>query len=154
MNGDFRTIISGLATVVAIAVIFGYATWGKSFAELDGYTLKAEFGRINGVGVGSPVQLAGIQVGAVTSARLIQESKRAEIAMTIQDGIEVPTDSVALIVSDSLFSDKFIRIDPGGMLDVLGDGDRFEYVQDSIDLIGLFQKIVESAERNRGIVPE
>jgi len=150
---SWAEVAAGLATLAIFAVIFSYATWGRALTEIGGYAVHASYHRIDGLIVGSKVRLAGIEVGDVTAVRLLPEGDRAEVAMRIRDGIDIPTDSVAAIVSDSMFADKFVRIDPGAETRMLAAGERIKYVQDSIDLIGVFQKLVENAEQRLGIDP-
>jgi len=139
--------------VIAFALVFSYATWGGALTEIGGYRLHASYQRVDGLIVGSKVRLAGVEVGDITSIRLGTESERAIVTMRIDDSIDIPTDSVAAIVSDSMFADKFVRIDPGAETSMLADGDRIQYVQNSIDLIGVFEKLVKNAEQRLGIDP-
>jgi len=150
---SWADIAAGVATLVVFALVFSYATWGRALTEIGGYAVHASYHRIDGLIVGSKVRLAGVEVGDVTAVQLLPEGDRAEVAMRIRDGIAIPADSVASIVSDSLFADKFVRIDPGAETAMLAAGDRIPYVQDSIDLIGVFQKLVENAEQRLGIDP-
>ena len=140
---SWAEVAAGLATVVVFALVFSYATWGRALTEIGGYQVHASYHRIDGLVVGSKVRLAGIEIGDVTATRLLPGGDLAEVVMRIQDGIDIPADSLAYIVSDSLFADKFVKIDPGAETRMLAAGDRINYVQDSIDLIGIFQKLVD-----------
>ncbi len=140
-------------TLVALGLVFSYATWGRALTELGGYNINAGFHRIDGLVGGSKVRLAGIDVGEVVAMSLNTDTDQAEVVMRIQDGINIPADSVAAIVSDGLFGSKFIEVDPGGDTRMMTNGDGFGFVQDSIDLIGIFQKLVESAQQRLGIDP-
>jgi phospholipid/cholesterol/gamma-HCH transport system substrate-binding protein len=143
----------GLLTLAILGLIFSYATWGRALTDLGGFEVTATYRRVDGLIVGSKVRLTGIDVGQVASMKVNADSDRADVTMRIRSGVDIPIDSVAAIVSDSLFGDKFIEIDPGGDDRMLGPGGRFDFVQDSIDLIGIFQKMVEAAERRLGIDP-
>ena len=153
MKDSWREIAAGSMTLVVFALVFSYATWGGALTEIGGYRIHASYHRIDGLVVGSKVRLAGIEIGDVTALRLMPAGDQARVTMRLQSGIDIPADSVAAIVSDSMFADKFVRIDPGGDTRMLAAGDRIEYIQDSIDLIGIFQKLVENAERRLGIDP-
>ena len=153
MIGTWRDVFSGLATLVVLGLIFSYATWGRALTELGGYDVSAGFHRIDGLVVGSKVRLAGIDVGEVISMRLDTDADLAEVVMRIENDINIPADSVAAIVSDGLFGSKFIEVDPGGDSRMMSTGDSFGFVQDSIDLIGIFQKLVENAQHRLGIDP-
>ncbi len=153
MKDSWQEIGAGLVTLVVFALIFSYATWGRALSEGDGYPVHADFHRIDGLAIGSKVRLGGIEIGEVTAARLIPEKFEVRVTMRLKDGIDLPADSVAAIVSESLFGDKYVAIGPGGDTRLLAAGDRIEYIQDSIDLIGVFQKLVENAEQRLGLDP-
>lgn len=153
MKDSWQEIGAGLVTLVVFALIFSYATWGRALTEGDGYPVHADFHRIDGLVIGSKVRLGGIEIGEVTAARLIPEKFEVRVTMRLKDGIDLPADSVAAIVSESLFGDKYVEIGPGGDTRLLAAGDRIEYIQDSIDLIGVFQKLVENAEQRLGLDP-
>ncbi|MDH5559019.1 MAG: hypothetical protein OEZ03_16855, partial [Alphaproteobacteria bacterium] len=44
---------------------------------------------------------------------------------------------------------RFIRLEPGGELDMLQDGERLDYTQGSIMFEDLLAKIILTVERNR-----
>jgi len=142
--------MAGLGAIAVIALLFAYGTWGRALSEIGGYMVSAEYARVDGVVPGSEVRLAGVKVGEVVDLRLQSETRRPVVDMRIEDGIRIPVDSVAAILSDGLFSAKFIRIDPGFEEKILGEQDRFRYGQDSIDLIRIFEKIVLTAEGSAG----
>ncbi len=153
MDKGWSETVYGVATLVVLGLIFSYATWGGALTDIGGYTVRADYGRIDGLVVGSKVRLTGIDIGDVASVRFLPDDDRAEVFMRIRSGVEIPDDSGALIVSDSLFSSKFIQVDPGGSTDFMANGDEFSFVQDSVDVIGIFQKLVENAEQRLGIDP-
>ena len=93
--------------------------------------------------------LAGIPVGQVAGYAYDPEGQRAIVTFTIQDDIKIPLDSVALIVSDGLLGAKYIKIQPGGELDMMQSGDEFEYVQDAIAFEEILEKVILNAEHQR-----
>lgn len=151
MSKSLQEIIAGLGCVIAIAVIFFYATWGGAAVGIEGYKLRAQYERIDGLIIGSEVRLAGVVIGEVERIRYLADVDRAEVLLKMRNGFQIPVDSIAGIHSDNLFSEKFIRIDPGGSEEMLPAGGQFTYVQNSIDLIGVFQKLVENAEQRLGL---
>ena len=59
------------AFVVAIAAgffVFMYSIGGLG-GPAKGYTVKASFGSVNGISVGTDVRMAGIKIGSVTAQR-------------------------------------------------------------------------------------
>ncbi|MGH6953096.1 MAG: MlaD family protein, partial [Alphaproteobacteria bacterium] len=119
-----------------------------------GYTLRAHFGRIDGLAEGAEVRLAGIRVGSVGRARLDVESNEVIVDLSIDFDVRVPRDSAAKIVSSSLLGGKYVLLSAGGDSDMLLPGDSFEYSQDSVILEQVLARIVEQAERRRALQQE
>lgn len=59
---------------------------------------------------GSAVVIAGVKVGRID--KLTIEGPLARVDMTLQDGLDLPTDSFATRRADSLFGDSYIEIIP------------------------------------------
>ena len=81
--------------------------------------------------------------------KLVPDGHRAEITMRIRSDIELPTDSIALIVSAGMLGGKYIKLEPGGETEVFAAGDYFEYVQGAVIFEELLEKIVLDAEGRR-----
>ena len=81
--------------------------------------------------------------------RLDPESTMAYLTLSIDSGIELPADTSAMIVSESVLSGKHVKLDPGGSFDMMGVGDSVEYVQDSVIIEGILERIVRAAEQRR-----
>lgn len=114
-----------------------------------GYELTARFGSIAGIGTGTKILLAGIEVGEVVHRAYEPERQRAIIHMSMRGDIEIPLDTVAMIVSDGLMGNKYIKLLPGGEIEMMRDGDTFEYVQDSIIFEEILEKVILNAEHKR-----
>ena len=74
--------------------------------------LTATFNRVDGLVVGDEVRLGGIRVGSVQRMTLVDDF-RARIALQLDAGVRLPTDSAAAIHTDGLFGSKFVVLDPG-----------------------------------------
>ncbi len=145
-----ETLLSiGVLVVAVVFLIHGVTVSGQT--PIAGtYTIKAKFENIDGIEVGDQVRVAGIEVGKVSGVTLDVDNFLVEVTMTIRGGIEMFTDSFAAIQTTGLFGGKYIQIDPGGGEDtLLRDGDFIAYVQDSVILDELVQKIVSFAQSNR-----
>lgn len=118
----FETVM-GLM-VLGIAGLFLYFAY--SVADLQavkGYTLTARFLKVGGLNVGADVMINGIKIGTVVGQHLDSENYDAEIKMSIASDVKLPKDSVAMISSNGLMGNKFIKIDPGKSKELLADGD-------------------------------
>ena len=135
----------------AVFMIYSYASDAQPSANGggDGFYLSAQFSAVDGVGVGSPVLLAGIPVGKVVRQELDPETHSAILTFSIDEELELPIDSVAEVTSDGVFGGKYIRIEPGADIELLENGDPFEFVQDSVILEELLEKIITRAEERR-----
>ena len=130
--------------VLAAAIAFGaYAvtTTGFRLGEA-GYPLTASFRSLEGITVGSDVRLAGVKVGTVTGIALNDETYRADMSLSVQDGIRIPDDSAIVISSEGLLGGNFVEISPGGSLFYYEAGDEILDTQGSVSLISLLLKYV------------
>jgi phospholipid/cholesterol/gamma-HCH transport system substrate-binding protein len=140
-------LIGALALVAfALFVVFAFTV---NQASVSGYTLYAKYNHIDGLPLHADVRIAGIRVGEVATESLAADNQ-ALVAMVIEPGMVIPSDSAAVIASDGLFGGKFIKIVPGGDATVLKHGGSFDYVQDSVDFEHILQRIVQEAEAKRG----
>jgi phospholipid/cholesterol/gamma-HCH transport system substrate-binding protein len=137
-----RNILETLLGAVVLIVAIGFLAFAYSSSQInqqDGYELIARFDRVDGLEPGSDVRVSGIKVGSVLGQTLDPATYRAEVRFTVRDGVELPADSSAAVVSDGLLGGKYLRIEPGGDIDMLRPGDEVTLTQSAIsleDLIG------------------
>jgi phospholipid/cholesterol/gamma-HCH transport system substrate-binding protein len=143
-----HTLLGG--AVMLIGIIALVLSQGAALTkDGDGYELTARYGSIAGVGLGTKVLLTGIQVGEVVRRKYEPGQQRAVIVMNMRGDVEIPLDTVAMIVSDGLMGNKYIKLQPGGEVEMMRDGDEFEYVQDSIIFEEILEKVILNAEQKR-----
>ena len=139
------------AAVVAVAVVFVVLAYtSASVSAVNGYELDARFSRVDGLTVGSDVRLGGIKIGSVTGLALDTATYQAVASLGIARDVELPSDSSARILSEGLLGGSFVDIQPGGDEEMLGEGGRFEYTQDPVNLVDLLGRFVFSAAEQRG----
>jgi phospholipid/cholesterol/gamma-HCH transport system substrate-binding protein len=144
------------AFVVAIAAgffVFMYSIGGLG-GPAKGYTVKASFGSVNGISVGTDVRMAGIKIGSVTAQDLDRETYRASVEMALDATVKLPEDSTAKIASESLLGGKFISLEPGGSETVIASGGEIEFTQDAIDIFGLVSQFVLGSSKSGDKKPE
>lgn len=126
-----RNIISGLCALVLLA---SATTIGIkfSFGYFDpGYELIAQFDTAGqGLIADSDVKMRGLNVGHVQSIDLVDGGAR--IVLFIEDGVEVPTSTVAVIRPKTLFGEKFVDLVPGALEGSTSSGDLYA-AGDTID---------------------
>jgi len=143
-NG-FETLLGAL--VIAIAAAFLYHNY--QVADLgsdDGYSIYADFSSIGGLKQGDDVVISGVKVGAVEAVKLNPESFLAEVKLHIENGIELPADTAALISSESLLGGLFLALEPGGEEDIIEAGGRIEYTQAPQNLEQLLGQFIFSLQ--------
>jgi phospholipid/cholesterol/gamma-HCH transport system substrate-binding protein len=143
-NRSIAEVLTGAAVLVIAAGFLVYAVAHSGRSAASGYTLYARFDHIDGLTVGSDVQIAGVKVGSVTGARLDPKSFLAIVALTVRDDIHLPTDSAAEIDSESLLGGKYLALTPGGADAQLKAGDTITITQGSISLEQLLGKFIFS----------
>ncbi|MCY4480204.1 MAG: outer membrane lipid asymmetry maintenance protein MlaD [Rhodospirillales bacterium] len=139
-----RSLVETLLGAVVLAVAIGFVVFAynrSGVATVSGYEVSAAFNRVDGITNGSDVRIGGIKVGTVIDRELEPETFRAVLSMSIDETVELPTDSTAAVVSDGLLGGKFIDLQPGAEESLIKDGGRISYTQSSLlleELIGKF----------------
>ena len=144
----FETLV-GAAVVVVAAVALVIAFTGERLSGLPGYLVYAHYDQADGLKPGGAVLIGGLKIGEVEVLRLERTTNKAVVVMRIQSEIGIPADSAALILSDGLLGDKYIKIEPGSDDETMKDGDRFDLVQDAVIVEQLLERIVRDAEVRR-----
>ena len=82
-----------------------------------GYTIKVLFNFVNGIGVGAPVRLAGVQVGEVKYVQSIYDKEegrsKASVALYLRKYAMVEKDAPITVNTLGLLGEKYIEILPG-----------------------------------------
>ena len=143
-----KTLVGALVVAVGVAA-FVLSQRGDHHAIEGGYKVKASFGSIDGVSPGTKVLLTGLPVGEVDTFFYSEQRQRAIVTLSIRHGIEIPLDSVVMIVTDGLLGGKYLKIQAGGDTEMMKPGDQFDYTQDSIVFEEILQKVILNAEENR-----
>ncbi len=122
--------IMGLV-VLLIAGLFLYFAYSVSDLQVvKGYGLTARFLKVGGLNVGADVMINGIKIGTVVGQQLDNENYDAEIKLSIAPNVKLPKDSSAMISSNGLMGNKFIKIEPGKSKELLKDGDEIIHTKD------------------------
>ncbi len=137
-------VLAGLLVLVVAAGFLAYALATSGAASVPGYTLSAQFDRIDGLTMGSDVRMAGVKVGAVTATSIDPKTYMAVVDFTVQKNIELPTDSSAAIASQSLLGGKYLALVPGGSEQMIPPGGQVTITQGSVSLEDLLGKFIFS----------
>jgi phospholipid/cholesterol/gamma-HCH transport system substrate-binding protein len=105
-----------------------------------GYVVNADFPSVGGLKIGSPVEIAGVQIGNVNGIHLVED--QARVVMSIRSGVTLGEDSIASIKTKGLIGEKYIRISPGGSDRSIPPNGKIRDVEPPVDLEELLSKYV------------
>jgi phospholipid/cholesterol/gamma-HCH transport system substrate-binding protein len=135
----------GLFVAIGIAALFFMALQISnlgSYSSGDSYTISANFQNSGGLKVKSPVSVAGVKIGRVSSITLNKESHESVVEMRIEAQYNnLPDDSGASIYTAGLLGEQYISIDPGSSEDYLQDKSKIDITSSAIvleEMIGKF----------------
>jgi phospholipid/cholesterol/gamma-HCH transport system substrate-binding protein len=137
---------TGLFVLLGFAALAFLTTQlpGKSLAigrAPETFKVTARFDNIGDLKVGSPVTMAGVNVGRVESIRFDPRDYKAAVTLRIEKEYSaIPEDSDASIQTAGLLGGKYIGIGPGGSETFLKDGSQIEFTQSAIVLESLVNK--------------
>lgn len=135
-----ETLIGGVVVAVAVGFLYVVSQTTGVTGPSGSYELTASFRSAEGINVGTDVRMAGVKIGTVTGLALNPLNYRADTRFTVLEGLELSTDTQALVSSEGLLGGNFIEIVPGGAPDNLGNGDEVEDTQGSISIVNLLLK--------------
>jgi phospholipid/cholesterol/gamma-HCH transport system substrate-binding protein len=135
-------LLAGGVVLAAALGFLGYAVANTGRTTVSGYALHAAFDNISGISVGSPVRLAGVQVGSVTAARVDPQSYRAVLTFTVQPAVKLPQDSSAEITTEGLLGGNALSLTPGGDEKMLADGGEIKITQSPVSIEQLLGKFI------------
>ena len=115
---------------------------GLSFGSPPHYDVIAKFENIGDLRVGSPVSMAGVEIGRVAKIDFDTREYKAVVTMRINaKDNQIPTDSDASIYTQGLLGGKFVGLTAGGAETYLKNGDQIDFTQSAFvleNLIGQF----------------
>ncbi len=112
----------GIAVFLAVIIVVGGIIFlkGIDFRSKE-YRLTLFYGNVNGLTEGSPITIAGLNIGKVQDMRLA--GNIIAVGVSIDNKVNISKDSKAFIKSASIMGGKQIAILPGISSEILKDGD-------------------------------
>lgn len=135
-----------LELIVGVFMIIGILCLGYLSLKLGklevwgnpGYEVFAVFSDIGGLRAGSPVVIAGVDVGLVESISL--ENYEARVVLQINPGLKIYEDAIVSVKTRGLIGEKFIQISAGAADDVIKPGGRIRQTESAVDIEALISK--------------
>ena len=109
-------------------------------------TVTARFGSVSGLKPGATVEIAGVQVGKVTTIELRKEDYEAEVHLEIDNDVELQEDCIASIRTAGIIGDRYIKISPGGSDDIIEPGGEILETESAINMEELISKYIFEKE--------
>lgn len=136
--------IVGLFMLIGFAAFAYMTTQFGEFSPLESrryYAVSALFNNVAGLKVGANVSMAGVVIGKVADIELSKEDM-AHVTIFLERDVKVAEDAIASIKTQGIIGDKFIKINQGGSLDYLQDGDILFETESAVDLEDLVSQFV------------
>lgn len=138
-------ILVGLFVAAGLAALFVLAMKVSNLGSIGddaGYQVTAHFQNIGGLKPRSPVSMAGVRVGRVSSIHLDPETYDAVVTLNIYSQYDnIPLDSSASIYTAGLLGEQYIGLEAGADDFYLADGDEITLTQPAVvleQIIGQF----------------
>jgi phospholipid/cholesterol/gamma-HCH transport system substrate-binding protein len=140
---------TGLFVLLGFAALLFLSTQlpgsGVKLGTPEGYLVTAKFDNVGDLKVGSPVSMAGVNIGRVEAVEFDSGDFRAVVKLRIQSQFSsIPEDSDASIQTAGLLGGKYVGIGPGGSDVYLKEGSQIEFTQSAIVLENLINKFFAS----------
>lgn len=148
MNRNIVETVLGAVVLIVAGVFLAFSMRaGDVGASSGGYEVLADFSGIGGLSVGDEVQISGVKVGTVTKVALDQATFLARVTMMVNEDLKLPTDTAALISSESLLGGKYLALEPGADEEVIPAGGRIQYTQAPQNLEQLLGQFIFSMQQ-------
>ncbi len=96
-----------ITALIAAAVPLGLVS---ACAGSSGTTVTAQFQDAAGLFAGNDVGVLGVRVGEVTE--ITPRGKYVDVQLQIDDGVKIPADAAAVVVSRSVATDRYVELTP------------------------------------------
>jgi phospholipid/cholesterol/gamma-HCH transport system substrate-binding protein len=136
-----ETLTGAVVVAVAALALIWFSLHGGA-AGSSGYEVNARLAKVDGLGIGTEVRLAGIKVGSVAALDLDPATYLVTVHMRIRDDIKLPTDSSLMINSASILGTPYLSITPGGDDKMIAAGGAIENTQsvNATDIMSLVSR--------------
>ena len=106
------------AVVLAVAALFMMFAYSSSdLQKVQGYAVSARFPMVDGLKEGSDVKVNGVKIGSIANQKLITDpgpnQYLVDVNMVIDPRVKLPTDTIAMVASESLMGGKYMSLEVG-----------------------------------------
>lgn len=146
-----RDLVAGIFVLVGIAAvaILAFRVGANPLLDRGGLRIYAVFDETGGLKPRAPVEIAGVKIGQVADIGLSPDF-RARVALDLRDGLQLPVDTSASIVTAGVLGDRYVSLQLGGDDRMLGPGEEISFTESAVILERLIGKLVHNAGVNGG----
>jgi phospholipid/cholesterol/gamma-HCH transport system substrate-binding protein len=129
--------------IIAGILCLGYLSIKLGKMEMirgNGYDTYALFSNTGGLRTGSPIVIAGVDVGRVKS--ILLDNYQARVVLHLPQNVKIQEDAIASIKTKGLIGERYVEITPGGSEKMIEPGGRIRETQPAVDLEELISKYV------------
>lgn len=141
-RNTLETVLGAVVLIAAAGFLYLIYSQTNIGAETGGYNLELRFDSGGSTTVGTDVRIAGVKVGTVIDQHFDPKAYQAVVTIEIEDDVELPKDTSAVVTSDGLLGDNYILLNIGGDTEMLKPDERIRNVQGAINLADLINKFV------------
>ncbi|MCL5098732.1 MAG: outer membrane lipid asymmetry maintenance protein MlaD [Candidatus Omnitrophica bacterium] len=143
MKKTYLEFVVGLFLVLGILCLayLSIEVARKEFFAVGGYDVQAMFSNCGSLRSGSPVTIAGVDIGRVENIRL--EDYEAKVVLRVQSGIVLQRDVIASIKTKGLIGEVYVAISPGASTETIKPGGTIFNTEPAMDLESLISKFVQ-----------
>ena len=141
MTDKWQKILVGFVLTVLLG---GWFVWAHNTSvkeqQKQDFVLYAYFSKTDGLNVGAPVRLAGLQIGRIY-AMDFGDDFLVRTTLSFDKKLDLPIDTSVSIETDGIFGSKHIELISGGDEELFVSGDTIAYTQDALLLDELLEKL-------------
>lgn len=132
-------VLAGLLSIAYLSVSVG----GASFRSSGGLEIVALFDEVGSLKPRAPVVIGGVKVGRVKAIGLDRDL-RARVVLDVAEGVELPIDTSASILTSGVLGDQYVALEPGAEESALKSGDEIVYTQGAVVLERLIGRVIQN----------
>ena len=141
-RNTLETVLGAVVLIVAVGFLYLIYSETDVGANTSGYPLELRFDSGGSTIVGTDVRIAGVKVGSVIDQHLDAAAYQAVVMIEVNNDVQLPKDTSAVVTSDGLLGDNYILLNIGGDTEMLKPNERIRKVQGAINLADLINKFV------------
>lgn len=137
----------GILVLIGIIILFYMSIRVGKFGVLSdkGYDLVVYLENAGGLDAKTPVLVAGVEVGRITSVKL--EGFKALVRFSVKQDVKIPADSMIAVRTQGVLGDKYLEILPGKDQKMLSSGGQVTNVLTSPGFDEIFTQVSSAAKK-------